>query len=84
MDLAAADTIAATATAEGPGCRAIVRLCGTLCPEIAAQLAGQTFDWSRSFAERGFVELPAWGRNVPARFLGWPAGRSSSGQPMLE
>ncbi len=84
MDLAAADTIVGPATADGSGCRGILRVCGPLVPTLAGHAEPPAAWPAEPFCREARLPLPALGRAAPVRLLGWPAGRSATGQPMLE
>ena len=55
-------------------------------PSIAASsiTGGDELPWRRSFVKTVRVHLETWNRDVEATLLAWPAGRSSTGQAMVE
>src|SRR5262245_9693123 len=90
MKLDTRDTIAALATAPGPGGRAIVRLSGPDALKIAQRAAGFTpaggpvgiNPTARMLCE-GHVELPDL-PTLPADFYYWQAPKSYTGQDVVE
>ncbi len=89
MDFAVDDTIAALASAPGPGPRAIVRVSGPDTRAVVARLF-QPRDrdgWERARGPRrhpGELSLPRLRVPLRADVLLWPHDRSYTGQPLAE
>jgi tRNA modification GTPase len=80
------DTIAALATAPGPGGRAVVRVSGSGCLAAVRTVfepAEQIVPGVRGLIE-GAVRLPGGRAALPADVYLWPAPRSYTGQDMAE
>ena len=87
--LAITDTIAAVASAPGPGGRAVVRLTGDAAHEIVEHVfvPADADAWGRSSGSRrhcGHVRLPDTAVALPIEAWSWRGTRSYTGQPSVE
>lgn len=81
------DTIAAIASAPGPGARGIIRISGPRTMEVLHLVLKDADDsWNRRQARRYDVVLPIDdGRlGLPGRLCLWPTHRSFTGEPLAE
>ncbi len=83
MPPAVHDTIAALATAPGPGARGIVRLSGPASASVAASLFAPAPPAGRRSLSAGHVRLPGVAP-VPADLYLWPGPHSYTGEDMAE
>ena len=84
------DTIAALASAPGPGMRGIIRISG---PETKAVLEGfftpaaepdTSFPHSSPWCHAGTLKITGISQPVPVDLYLWPNRRSYTGQPLAE
>jgi tRNA modification GTPase len=80
------DTIAAISTPPGPGLRGIIRVSGPQAWRIAAHLMRLPAhpSPSRTGSSSGKIALEGWGHPLDVLWLAWPAGRSATGDLLVE
>jgi tRNA modification GTPase len=83
------DTIVARATPAGIGARSILRLAGPKAHEAARGKVDNSdhlppLPWKQRWLRRVKVKVDPGLRPIDAILYAWPAGRSSTGQPMAE
>lgn len=91
MNVSLHDTIAATASAEGPASRGIIRVTGPTVRELIPLLLSEGDSLRSTLGEataairvEANLSLPALHSLLPASLMLWPTNRSFTGQPMAE